>query len=50
MRIHVPDAQEAGRPITGKVMVKFQPIALSQVQLLSDRLHPSLSGQQSRRP
>ena len=39
MRIHVPDAQEAGRPITGKVMVKFQPIALSQVQLLSDRLH-----------
>jgi hypothetical protein len=39
MRIHVPDAQRAGLPITGKVRVKFQPNASNQVQLLSDRLH-----------
>jgi len=39
MRIHVPDAQQAGRPITGKLMVKFQLNAPSQFQLLSDRLH-----------
>jgi hypothetical protein len=39
MRISVPEAQRAGRPISGKLLVKFQPNAPSQVQLLSDRLH-----------
>lgn len=39
MRIRVPDAQSAGLPISGKVLVKFQPNVPSQVQLLSDRLH-----------
>ena len=39
MRIRVPDAQSAGLPISGKILVKFQPSAPSQVQLLSDRLH-----------
>jgi hypothetical protein len=39
MRIRVPQAQRAGLPISGKVMVKFQPNAPSRVQLLSDRQH-----------
>jgi hypothetical protein len=39
MRIRVPEAQSADGPISGKILVKFQPNAPSQVQLLSDRLH-----------
>jgi len=39
MRIHVPEARRAGLPISGKLLVKFQPNVPSQVQLLSDRLH-----------
>jgi hypothetical protein len=39
MRIRIPEAQTAGRPISGKLLVKFQPNAPSRVQLLSDRLH-----------
>src|SRR6267378_1747333 len=39
MRIHVPDAQSTDGPISGKLLVKLQPNAPSQVQLLSDRLH-----------
>jgi len=39
MRIRVPEAQSANGPIAGKILVKFQPNAPSQVQLLSDRLH-----------
>jgi Alpha/beta hydrolase domain len=39
MRIHVPQAQRAGMPISGRLRVKFQPEAWAQVQLLSDRLH-----------
>src|SRR5262249_29573035 len=39
MRIHSPQALIAGLPISGRLRVKFQPNAPSQVQLLSDRLH-----------
>jgi Alpha/beta hydrolase domain len=39
MRIRVPEARSADGPISGKILVKFQPNAPSQVQLLSDRLH-----------
>jgi len=39
MRIKVPAAQTADGPISGKILVQFQPNAPSQVQLLSDRLH-----------
>ena len=39
MRIHIPDAQRAGLPMSGKLRVKFQPNGSSHVQLLSDRLH-----------
>ena len=39
MGIHVPEAQSAGGPISGKLLVSFQPNAPSQVQLLSDRSH-----------
>src|SRR5205807_2193080 len=39
MRIHVPEAQSADGPLSGKLLVKLQPNAPSQVQLLSDRLH-----------
>jgi hypothetical protein len=39
MRISVPEARSADGPISGKILVKFQPNAPSQVQLLSDRLH-----------
>ena len=39
MRIKVPEAQEAGRPVSGRLLVSFQPGAASQVQLLSDRGH-----------
>jgi Alpha/beta hydrolase domain len=39
LRIRVPEAQSADGPISGKILVKFQPNAPSQLQLLSDRLH-----------
>jgi hypothetical protein len=39
MRIQVPEAQSAAGPLSGKVLVKLQPNAPSQVQLLADRLH-----------
>jgi hypothetical protein len=39
MRLRVPDAQSARLPISGKILVKFQPNVPNQVQLLSDRLH-----------
>jgi hypothetical protein len=39
MRITVPEAQESGRPISGRLLVSFQPSAPSQVQLLADRAH-----------
>src|SRR5579863_667821 len=39
MRITVPEAQEAGLPVSGRLLVSFQPNAPSQVQLLSDRGH-----------
>ena len=39
MRIRVPEARNADGRISGKILVKFQPNAPSQVQLLSDRLH-----------
>jgi hypothetical protein len=39
MRIRVPEARSADGPISGKILVKFQPNAPSQAQLLSDRLH-----------
>jgi hypothetical protein len=39
MRIEVPGAQRDGRPISGRLLVSFQPNAPSQVQLLSDRAH-----------
>src|SRR5712671_2110614 len=39
MRIKVPEAQIDGRPVSGRVMVGFQPSKPIQVQLLSDRGH-----------
>jgi hypothetical protein len=39
VRIKVPEAQRDGRPISGRLLVCFQPNTPSQVQLLSDRGH-----------
>jgi len=39
MRITVPEAQQAGHPVSGRLLVSFQPNAATQVQLLSDRGH-----------
>src|SRR5262249_52034416 len=39
MRIQVPEAQNAGHAVSGKLLVSFQPSAPTQVQLLSDRAH-----------
>jgi alpha/beta hydrolase family protein len=39
MRVSVPEAQRAGHPVTGRLLVSFQPNAPCQVQLLSDRGH-----------
>src|SRR5260370_17207631 len=36
MRITVPEAQRAGRPVSGRLLVSFQPNAPSDLQLLSD--------------
>jgi hypothetical protein len=39
MRIHVPNAQTAGGPVSGDLLVSFQPNTPGQVQLFSDRAH-----------
>jgi Alpha/beta hydrolase domain len=39
MRIKVPEAREGGGPVSGRLLVSFQPNTPSQVQLLSDRGH-----------
>jgi hypothetical protein len=39
MRIKVPEARQGGSPVSGRLLVSFQPNAPSQVQLLSDRGH-----------
>jgi hypothetical protein len=39
MRINVPEAQLGGRPVSGRLLVGFQPSKPSRVQLLSDRGH-----------
>jgi hypothetical protein len=39
MRIRVPEARRGGAPVSGRVLVSFQPSTPSQVQLLSDRGH-----------
>src|ERR1700730_11531796 len=39
MRIKVPDAQQHGGPVSGRLLVSFQPNAPSPVQLLADRAH-----------
>ena len=39
MRIRVPEAQIDGRPVSGRLLVGFQPSNPSQVELLSDRGH-----------
>ena len=39
MRITVPQAQQEGHPISGRLLVSFQPGAPSQMQLLADRMH-----------
>jgi hypothetical protein len=39
MRIKVPEARQDGHPVSGRLLVSFQPTAPSHVQLLSDRGH-----------
>ena len=39
MRIKLPEAQIDGRPVSGRLLVGFQPSKTSRVQLLSDRGH-----------
>ena len=39
LRINVPDAVEDGKPISGRIVVTFQPNAAVQSQHLSDRMH-----------
>ena len=39
MRIEVPEARQDGHPVSGRLLVSFQPNAPSHVQLLSDRGH-----------
>src|SRR3989441_3315232 len=39
MRLHAPEAVTPEGPISGKIMVTFQPIALASVQFLADRMH-----------
>ena len=39
LRIHAPQAQENGRPVSGKIAVTFQPNAPTQTQYLADRMH-----------
>jgi hypothetical protein len=39
MRLHTPDAVTPVGPISGKLVVTFQPTALTHVQFLSNRMH-----------
>jgi hypothetical protein len=39
MRIKVPEAQQEGGPVSGRLLVSFQPSAPGRAQLLSDRGH-----------
>ena len=39
LRIYAPEAQEDGEPVSGKIVVTFQPNAVVQSQYLSDRMH-----------
>ena len=39
LRIHAPEAMEDGKPISGRIVVTFQPNAAVQSQYLSDRMH-----------
>ena len=39
LRIHAPEAVEYGKPVSGKIVVTFQPNAVVQSQYLSDRGH-----------
>jgi hypothetical protein len=39
MRVTVPDAEQNDAPVSGRLLVSFQPGAPSQVQLIADRAH-----------
>ena len=39
LRINVPEAVEDGDPVSGRIVVTFQPNAVVQSQYLSDRMH-----------
>ena len=39
LRINVPEAMENGEPVSGKIVVTFQPNAVVESQYLSDRIH-----------
>ena len=39
LRIHAPEAMEDGKPISGRIVVTFQPNAVVESQYLSDRMH-----------
>ena len=39
LRIHVPEAMENGKPVSGRIVVTFQPNAVVESQYLSDRMH-----------
>ena len=39
LRIHVPEAMEEGKPVSGRIVVTFQPNAVVESQYLSDRMH-----------
>ena len=39
LRIYAPEALEDGRPVSGKIVVTFQPNAPTDVQYLADRMH-----------
>ena len=39
LRINAPEAQQDGKPVSGRIVVTFQPNAVVQHQYLSDRLH-----------
>ncbi len=39
LRIHVPEAMEDGKAVSGRIVVTFQPNAVVESQYLSDRMH-----------
>ncbi len=39
LRINVPEVMENGEPVSGKIVVTFQPNAVVESQYLSDRMH-----------